>query len=370
MLRLSRYIFGQITGATLNVFLLILFIGWLTQVLNQFSIVTVKGQNVLTFLGQTGLLLPTIAAIILPACLMLGLARALRQFDQSRELHTIHGAGRFGALAGAVAGAALVIVLWQGALIHFAEPLSTRAAAAQMRAINADLIARASVAGVFTEIEPGVTLRIDRRTSGGEMEGFFLHDDRNPEFSQTILAARASVARLGDGIDVSLEDGSIAFRDKATGNLSSVNFVRYGLGAADIIEIGGDPTGAQFRTTPQLLALLAENQADTRVNATLHLRFSLPIYAATLATLCFFALGFPGNATQKRRVPIELPLLGFAIVIQGLGVAMAEGAFRDASLIPVLYAVPLLPLIPAAWLAFRRLGRAPRIRLPVKQAAA
>jgi lipopolysaccharide export system permease protein len=69
MLRLSRYIFGQITGATLNVFLLILFIGWLTQILTQFSIVTVKGQNVLTFLGQTGLLLPTIAAIILPACL-------------------------------------------------------------------------------------------------------------------------------------------------------------------------------------------------------------------------------------------------------------------------------------------------------------
>ena len=116
--------------------------------------------------------------------------------------------------------------------------------AIQLRAINADLIARASVAGVFTEIEPGVTLRVDRRISAGEMEGFFLHDDRNPEFSQTILASQASVARTADGIDVSLSSGSIAFRDRATGNVSTVNFVRYGLGAADIIETGGEPGGA------------------------------------------------------------------------------------------------------------------------------
>lgn len=366
MLRLSRYIFGQITGATLNVFLLILFIGWLTQVLTKFSIVTVKGQNMLTFLGQTGLLLPTIAAIILPACLMLGLARALRLLDQSRELHTIHGAGRFGALTGAVAGAALLIMLLQGALIHFAEPLSTRAGAIQLRAINADLIARASVAGIFTEIEPGVTLRIDRRGSGGEMQGFFLHDDRNPEFSQTILASEASVTRNAGGIDVALSNGSIAFRDRATGNVSTVNFVRYGLGAADIVATGGEPDGAQFRTTPQLLASLAADPDDTRANATLHLRISLPLYAATLAALCFFTLGFPGNAAQKRRVPVEIWLLTFAIVVQGMGVAVAESAFRDATFVPLLYALPLLPLIPTAWLVFRRLGRAPRIRLPLK----
>jgi lipopolysaccharide export system permease protein len=260
-------------------------------------------------------------------------------------------------------------MLLQGALIHFAEPLSMRAAAIQLRAINADLIARASVAGVFTEIEPGVTLRVDRRISAGEMEGFFLHDDRNPEFSQTILASQASVARTADGIDVSLSNGSIAFRDRATGNVSTVNFVRYGLGAADIIETGGEPGGAQFRTTPQLMASLAADPGDARAIATLHLRISLPLYAATLAALCFFTLGFPGNAALKRRVPVEIWLLTFAIIVQGVGVAIAETAYRDSAFVPLLYAVPLLPLLPAAWLTFRRFGRGPRIRLPLKATA-
>lgn len=356
MFRLSFYIFRQFAGAIASVFVLVVFLGWLTQVLMRFGLVTGKGQTMLVFLAQTAFLIPTIASVVLPACLMLGLARGLRMLDGSRELHSIHGAGRIRSMMAAVGAVTLAAVAVLAGSVHFIEPAATRTGTEQLREINADLIARASVAGVFTEIEPGITLRIDRRGGAGEMQGFFLHDDRNPEIAQTIFARSAIVTRPEGGIDVALSSGSLQFRDRATGFVSVVRFDRYQLGVAELVNPVREFTGPQYQSTPALFAGAGAHRQDPRWLATAHLRLSLPLYALSLAALTFFAMGFPGDASARRLVPLEVRLLAVTVATQTLGSVAVDLAFTSTEWTGLVYLVPLLPLLPALALAYRRLG--------------
>jgi lipopolysaccharide export system permease protein len=356
MHRLPIYIFRNFADAILGVVALALALGWLTQVLRYFALVTGKGQSLLVLVGQTGLLFPDIVAVVLPACVIIGMARTLRSFEASRELHAIHGAGRIGALMAAGAAVAVIVSLVTAATVHFVKPATTVALERQSRAINADLIASTSTEGRFIEIEKGITLRIDRRNASGAMEGFFLHDDRDPEVEQTIYAASANVTRLEEGIDVELRNGSLQFLDRASGLLSAVRFERYQLGITELVTPSATFLTPRFRSTPELIADLADDPGDGPRRADLHTRLAAPLYVLSFAALTMFVMGFPGGQSVRRRVPPEIWLVAVAVAVQTAGSAAGQIAAQSGVALPLIYLAPLLPLVPALILAWRRLG--------------
>lgn len=356
MQRLTFYIFSEFVRAVVGILVLVVFLGWLTQVLGRFFVVTAKGQTLLILLAQTGFILPTIINVMLPAAVLLGLARVLRAFDESRELHSIHSAGRIGAIVRAASAVAVLAAAVLAVGTNFLEPAARLASVRQLSQINADVIARASVAGVFTRIESGMTLRIDRRTRSGEIEGFFFHDDRDPDVEQTIFAQSASVSQTEAGIGVVLNNGSLQFHDRETGYVSMVRFDRYELGNAELVEPPESFRGPQFLTTSELLAAPAADLERPRWQSEVHLRLVLPLYLISLAALTVTAMGFPGTAARPGRLPIELWLLGVAVLTQAFGAGFVRLSWQTPELLYLLHATALTPLVAALVIAYRRLG--------------
>lgn len=356
MQRLTFYIFSQFAREITVILVLVVFLGWLTQVLGRFFVVTAKGQTLLVLLAQTGFILPTIVNVMLPAAVLLGLARVLRTLDESRELHSIHSAGRIGSIfrAAAAVGVLAAAVLAVGT--HFIEPAARLASARQLSQINADVIARASVAGVFTQVQSGMTLRIDGRGRAGEIRGFFFRDDRDPEVQQTIYAQSASVSQSDEGIGVILNNGSLQFRDRETGFVSAVRFDRYELGSAELVEPPDSFGGVQYLTTPALLAQPARQLARPQWQSELQLRLILPVYLLSLAALTVMAMGFPGTAARPGRLPIELWLLGAAVVTQAVGAGFVRLSWQAPGWLYLLHVAALAPLAAALVIAYRRLG--------------
>jgi lipopolysaccharide export system permease protein len=361
MHRLTLYIFRQMAGAAVSILVLVVFLGWLSQVLTNFALVTGKGQSLVTLVAHTGLLLPTIVDIALPISVMLGMTRVLRAMSSSRELHMVHAAGRIGALWGA---AALTIVAGVVALTlsaNIIKPLADRAIDRQLRQINADLISQATVTGRFIQIEPGVTMRIDGRAADGTIEGFFLHDGRSADVEQTVYARAAAVTDLDDGIDVRLDGGSLQFLDRQSGFVSAVRFEHYQLGVADLVAVGADPGNPAFQTTPELLAADASLRTRTSWRMEIDRRLSQSLFVVSFAVLATLTMGFPGGAARRRRVPTEVLLFAMAVATQ-LVEALVDGqAWRNPDFAPVLYAAPLLPLAIAPVLAWRRMGWGPAV---------
>lgn len=356
MLRLSRYIFGQLLDATIRVLALVVTIGWLVQLLGSFSLVTDKGQSLLVLLTNTGLLMPSVISAVLPACVVLGFGRAFREMDNSRELQSIHGTGRISPILIGFGAATLLAALLMAGMEHFIKPAAQQAAARQLTEVNADVIARTSTAGAFTQVESGVTLRIDGRAPDGGISGFFLEDARGDEVVQTIHAQSASVERVDEGIQVVLGQGTLQVLDRETGYLSSVRFARYQLATADLIAVDSVFDAARFLSTPELVAGLGEHADKPRWTGELHMRLALPLFLVGVAALTLVTMGFPHSRPQRQRFPIEMRLLLVAVAIHAAGAVAVVASWRNGAFQPLVYLIVSAPLAAAAGLGWIRFG--------------
>ena len=90
---IDRYIFRT----TFAAFLLILFsltgVIWITQALRGIDLMTSRGQTIITFLGVTGLAIPTLVLVITPLAIMIAVAHVLNKLANDSEIIVINAAG-------------------------------------------------------------------------------------------------------------------------------------------------------------------------------------------------------------------------------------------------------------------------------------
>ncbi|MBN9175272.1 MAG: LptF/LptG family permease [Microbacterium sp.] len=103
------------------------FLLFLIQCLRLFDLVSDKGQNVLTLVGQTLLTMPGLGVAFLYVCLGIGLGRALRGLQASSELGIIHSNGLLPVLLRAIGLYTLIGTVAVLLLSHVADPLGSRA---------------------------------------------------------------------------------------------------------------------------------------------------------------------------------------------------------------------------------------------------
>ena len=211
MSRLTRYLVGLFWSNAL------LFAGvasvliWLIQCLRVFDVVSVKGQNLLTLVGQAVLTMPPLLIVFLYVCLGIGMGRALRDLQISQELHAIHSSRRLGALFGAVGvfialGAMLLLLL-----TNVLEPMAQRRLSEWQASIAADLVGRTLRPHRFSEVTPGVVIVIGGRQGVGEITDFFVDDSRDPKMRRTYIAKSANVSQDENGYVLNLRDGYLQY---------------------------------------------------------------------------------------------------------------------------------------------------------------
>lgn len=328
MNRLAAYLARLFAVDTLSFFVVAAFLVWITQALRLFDLVTAKGQDFLTLIGQATLTMPPLGLTIFFLCVGIGMARALRALQESRELHTIHASARTSALWIATGIFALGSMLAVSILAHWVEPWSKRAYSQWSEEVAADLLGRALNPNKFSEVVPGLVIVIGGRKRDGTIEDFYANDTRDPDTHRTYVAEEAVIVADENGYSLSLRNGAIQYARGDT-QFSEVGFSRYALGLDRLVETTG-PSGAVEQRSS--LALIDSVRSRASAKPAIFELSKRSAEAVRIFAICLLALalvGFPHARRGNDRVPVEVIVLAFGLgdrVVSGLG-ANAFGVF-------------------------------------------
>ena len=279
------------------------------QSLRLFNVVSVKGQDIATLIGQVLLTMPTLAIAYAPVCMAIGLARGLRTLQQSQELHIIHSSRRLPALIGSVSGYVLISALIMLLITNFIEPTTRRHYNAWTASVAADLVSRVLRPHRFVEVDDGVTLVIGSRGPGGELGSFFADDRRNPASRQTFVAKSARVAADDQGYVIQLSDGAIQYMTD-DGRFSEITFTRYDLAAGRLTEASEPGTSIENQTTPEIvLKAVAEGGMSANTLRDVLSRFG---EGTRVVAFCLFVIAvafFPNGRRAGGWIPLEIIFL-------------------------------------------------------------
>jgi len=309
MNRLSNYLVKLFAAEAAGLFGVALTIVYLAQTLRIIDVDTVRERGLGILFWQTILAVPQLAIAFLYTCIAIGLARALRGMQASRELHITHVAQLLPTLVRAVlvyAGIGMVLVL---VLSHVLEPMAKRATNVLQAQAAADLVGRSLVPNRFAELGEGVTVTVGGRGPRGEITSFFADDNRDPKTRRTYIADSAVISSDELGYVLQLENGTIQYRT-ADGQFSEISFDRYDIaldrltGEADTAKRKRDlPTwdmvqaaAADGSWPPDWVERIAQRTAD----------------GLRVVALCLFVLaisGFPSGRRREPRIPVEVTVL-------------------------------------------------------------
>lgn len=313
MTRLSGYLAKLFALEALSFFFVAAFLVWITQTLRLFDLVTAKGQDMLTLLGQSLLTTPPLALAIIYICMGIGMARALQALQDSRELHSIHSSGRTSALWAAVALFVLGGVVAVSLVANWLEPWSKRAYAEWSEEVAADLVGRALNPHRFSEVVPGLIIVIGGREQDGTVIDFFADDTRDPDTRRTYIADRAVIVFDEDGYNLSLQDGAVQYV-RAGDRFTEVAFNRYELSLDRLVEGESSAAKLEEMDTPGLIRGLANGNFSVGAWSEINKRLA---EISRIVALCLFVAalaGFPHARRGHGRIPIEVNVL-----ILGLG---------------------------------------------------
>ncbi len=313
MTRLSRYLLRLFWSEAMALFAVAAFLLFLIQCLRLFDLVSDKGQNVLTLIGQALLTMPGLGVVFLYVCLGIGLGRALRTLQGSSELGVIHSSGLLSVLLRSIGlytiGGALVVLL----LSHVADPLGIRASNDWSTSIAADLVSRSMIPHRFTSLGGGVSMVISGRDSRGNISDFFADDPRDPDSHRTYFARSAIITHDEQGYVLRMHDGAVQYLT-ADGRFSQVAFKQYDL---PMDRLTGDPGSvdgnAQTPSYELIGTALATGNWDPNVVKTLMKRSGEGMRVLAICALIAGLSLFP-SGRRRSQMPIEIVVLGAAFL--------------------------------------------------------
>ncbi|MEO9188776.1 MAG: LPS export ABC transporter permease LptF [Acetobacteraceae bacterium] len=357
--RIDRYVFRQLLFALLAVTGGLTALIWLTQSLRFVELVVDHGLSLGVFLELTGLLVPGFVAVVLPITCFVVVQFVYQRLASDRELTVMRAAGLSPIALGRPAIAlGLLAVLAGYALNVWIVPASMGAFRDFQWEIRNEIAAFLLQEGVFTEVEPGLTVYVRARDRDGALRGVMLDDARHPPAHATILAARGRLVQTPSGPEVVLESGSRQEIDPKTGRLNILTFKQ------NVIDLADDShPGARVAdmTEVPLSALLDPHPANPkdapRWIAEAHKRLSAPLTALSymMVALCAVLTG-----AFRRHGGLLRPLasVGVMVVLVALQLVVGDMAARNNALLGLIWAQAVLPGALAAWLLFSPMLRA------------
>ena len=314
MARLSGYLLRLFSIEAMALFAVAAFLLFLIQCLRLFDIVSDRGQNLLTLLGQAMLGMPALGIVFLYVCLGIGLGRALRNLQASSELQIIHAGALLGALYRAVGLYALLGTIALLILAHIVEPLSVRATNQWSASIAAELVSRSMIPHRFTEVVTGVSMVIGSRDGSGNITDFFADDQRDVTSRRTYFAKSAIITRDEQGFVLRMESGAVQYFGPDQ-RFSQVSFGRYDM-ALD--RLTGDATNddplAQTSSPDLILQALAAHKWDAAMLRTLLRRTGEGLRVIAMCALIVGLAAFPSGKRRRFEIPIEFVVLGAAFL--------------------------------------------------------
>ena len=319
---IDRYIFRTTLSSFALVLISLTGVIWITQALRDIDLMTSQGQTILTFLGVTSLVIPSLLNIIAPIALMIAISHTLNKLATDSEIIVMNAAGLSPyRLFRPFVYATCVVALLVAFIAAYLAPDGMRRIKQWDADITADVLTNILQPGRFAQLDTNLTIRIRERKPGGLLAGVFIDDRRDPKERVTIVADHGTVLKNASGSFLVLEDGNLQRFEVGKRDPALVAFGRYGFDMSKFNK-GHDVTlGIRERYLWELLAPEESDQTYQQLQgqfrAELHDRFMSPIYPFAFAALTFAFLGAPRTTRQSRNFSIG----GSILAVFGLRMA-------------------------------------------------
>src|SRR6202012_1703119 len=280
---IDRYIFRTTLASFAVVLVSLTGVIWITQALRGIDLMTSQGQTILTFLGFTSLVIPSLVLIIAPIALMIAVSHTLNKLATDSEIIVMNSAGfsPFRLFRPFVYATCVVAVMVAFIAVYLA-PDGLRRIKQWDAEITADVLTNILQPGRFAQLDQNLTIRIRERQPAGLLVGIFIDDRRDPKERVTIIADHGNVLKNDRGTFLILEDGNLERFEVGKSEPALVAFGRYGFDMSKFSNHGRDVAlGIRERYLWELLAPEDSHpihqQLSGQFRAELHARFMSPI---------------------------------------------------------------------------------------------
>lgn len=332
---------------------------WLSQSLRFVDLIVNKGLPLTTFLYLTALLFPSLLLVIAPFALFCGVLFAYQRLTVESELVVMQAIGLSNlqlAAPGLILGLLVTSLGYVNSL--YAMPAAYRSFKDLQHQVSRDFSHLLLQPGVFNAPVPNLTVYVRETTEDGDLAGIVVHDERIKTLPITMMAEQGVLVQGENGPLFVLENGNrqeMNLQDPERRELSILHFDSYTL---DLVATAEPPDDRDRKAKELFLGELFDSEApglsaDERNErlAEGHKRLAWPLNAFVFALVGITILLI---RKHDRQGPWRGMLLAVVIVItvQALSTAAGSIAERTPILLPLLYLVPLAPIVVCCALLF------------------
>lgn len=364
----GRYIFRQTLSTMVLIMVSLTTVVWLASALQQLSVIAENNQSFTRFFSLTALALPSVIAMILPIALLLATLHILNRLNTDSELIVMSASGatvwRFATPLLLLATLVSIILLALNVVI---TPQALRTLRLELEAIRTDLIGNVLQEGEFASAEQGLTFHIRERAANGDLLGLMVHDARDQSQTLSYLAERARVLRRDGKPMIVMANGHV---HRVTPDQPGAQILEFDQYVFDLSSLGDETGPTEFRPRERTLDELINpdpkgfwaQRSPGRLRGELHDRFATVIYPLVFVMLAL-AAGGHARTTRQRSIIGLVVAFALATLSRLTGITATNLAVKDATLVPLVYAVPIATFILAAIAAHVRMRPSVGVRL-------
>jgi lipopolysaccharide export system permease protein len=347
------YLLRQLALPTLVTTFALLGAVWLSQSLRFVDLIVNKGIPIATFLHLTSLLLPSLMLVVLPFALLGSVLFVYHRLTQESEITVMRAIGLspFQIAQPCLILATLMMAISYSISLYFMPVAFTSFRDLELK-IRQDLSYLLLQPEVFNSPTRGVTVYVHDQLPDGSLEGILVHDERRPELPVTMMAEEGFLVQSEQGPLFVMQRGNrqeLSGQSGSGAKISILHFDRYTL---DLGSASGTPDTRSPKAKEQFVQDLLDPPANLGEFRRLgriaegHKRLLWPFNTLVFAMIAVAALLSGG---YQREGPWRRTL--FAVVaattVQAAFMAAGSLASRSLAMLPVLYAVSLIPALVA-----------------------
>jgi lipopolysaccharide export system permease protein len=318
---IDRYIFRATLGAFTMVLVTLTSAIWMTQALRDLDLITSQGQSILTFIGITSLVIPSLVLVLAPVSLVIAVVYVLNKLTTDSEIIVMNSSGMAPwRLVRPYLAAALVVSIIVALTSAWLSPKCLRELRRMVTDIRVDVVANIVQAGRFTTIERNLVFYLRARQPDGILLGIFINDRRNPQEEITVLAEQGEIVESPQGSYILLGNGSLQRHEVGQRDPAIVHFDRYAFDLSQFTGRGGSPNLAPRELflweliKPPEQYREAGHSTPGQFRAELHDRIMAPLYPLAFALIVFAMLGAPRTTRQRNVTALGTAIWAVALV--------------------------------------------------------
>ena len=347
MKKINAYITKQLLLGFILILIGMTALIWLSQSLRMIDWIVNKGVSVGLFIELTLLVLPNFMTIITPIAFFVVLLFVYSRLLNDKELVVMKACGMsaWDLAKPALLSAGLLTIIGY-VMTLWLVPYSVSEFKELQFKIRNNLAQVVIQEGEFNPITSGVTAYVRKFSPNGELEGIFIHDDRNPS-ERSVMVAKSGFYKMGEGrAQIVMFDGTHQRYNRNKGLFSSMSFDK------NVVSFEENRTN-KVRTLTEaeqpLMRLLtvqehelpAKNYRKYKVEAVQ--RLTQPLYAFTFLFIALLPLllGFYNRRGQSGRIYVSVLLI---VLLQSLSLAFEYLSNKNLIFILCMLLNVLLPV--------------------------